>query len=127
MQPLCDTVRIHDDRNFMFLKITEVEGNGKFTHVIKKTANSFLKFNIKPDSKKLHVFTFSPDTQTNTVKAVAEEGKLKVKYKKHDDETGEFIWLGELKNNIAQSIANSLSAQISRVGLDTNEWLRRRH
>jgi hypothetical protein len=74
----------------------------------------------------LHVFTFSPDEKTNTIKAIKEGGALKVKYKKHGDALGEFSWLGELKNNIGQSIANSLSAQISRVGLDTNEWLRKR-
>lgn len=125
MQPLCDTVRLREECNFIFLEITNITDEKKFSHVIKKSSSLFLKFDIKPDSKKLHVFTFSPDKVTNTIKAVEENGILKLKYKKHSGETGEFIWLGELKNNIAQSIANSLSAQISRVGLDTNEWLRK--
>jgi hypothetical protein len=127
MQPLCDTVRIKQDCNFIFLKIDKSDDTDKFTHVIKRESNNFLKLNIKPDSKGLHVFTFTPDGKTNTIKTIREKNQLIIKYKKDDGQLSSLIWVGELKNNIAQSIVNSLSAQISRVGLDTNEWLRSQH
>ncbi|MFB4357160.1 response regulator receiver domain [Pantoea sp. BS_4] len=123
MQPLCDTVRIHEDRNFIFLKIIKVDSSSGFTHVIRDSKNGFLKFNIKPGSKNLQLFTFSPDTESNTIKAVIHRDKYKIKYKNGNRESF-LIWHGELKATVAQAIANKLAEQISRVGLDTNEWLR---
>ncbi|WP_233966404.1 response regulator receiver domain [Pectobacterium polaris] len=123
MQPLCDTVRIHEDRNFIFLKIDKVDSTGRFTHVIRDAKNGFLKFNIKPGSKDLQIFTFSPDSESNTIKAVIDRDKYKIKHKKGSKESY-LIWHGELKTTVAQAIANKLAEQLSRVGLDTNEWLR---
>ncbi len=125
MQPLCDSVRINSHTNFVFLRIECVDSQKKFTHVLRDIGGNFLKFNIKPGSKDIHIFKLAPDPQTNTVKVVHEEGLYVVKHRKEDGQESPLLWLGELKANVAQSIANKLAEQISRVGLDTNEWLRR--
>lgn len=125
MQPLCDSVRINAHTNFIFLKIEHIDDGKKFTHVLTDKKGQFIKFFIKPGSKDIHIFKLIPDKQTNTVKVVNEAGKYLVQHLQEDEKTSSLIWLGELKANIAQSIANKLAEQISRVGLDTNEWLRR--
>lgn len=125
MQPLCDSVRIEHCTNFIFLRISVVEGGKNFTHVLKDSQGDFIKFNIKPGSKDVYIFNLKPDTATNTVKAINENDVYKIKYKIDDTHEDSLIWFGELKANVAQAIANKLAEQISRVGLDTNEWLRR--
>ena len=125
MQPLCDSVRIESCTNFIFLKINAPEEGKKFTHVLRDLQGDFVKFCIKPGSKDVHVFKLVPNELTNTVKAELDDGKYKVRYVKEGDQESFLTWFGELKTNVAQSIANNLAEQISRVGLDTNEWLRR--
>lgn len=125
MQPLCDSVRIENDTSFIFLEINSVNGAQSFTHVLRDGAGDFIKFSIKPGSKGVRIFKLKPDTQTNTVKVISDGGYFKINYEKEDGQNGSLIWLGELKANIAQAIANKLAEKISRVGLDTNEWLRR--
>lgn len=125
MQPLCDSVRIEHHTNFIFLKIESVNGQKSFTHVLRNIDGDFLKFNIKPGSKDIYIFKLGPDPRTNTVKVVNVGDQYIVKSLKDDGQESSLLWLGELKANVAQSIANKLAEQISRVGLDTNEWLRR--
>lgn len=125
MQPLCDSVRIEHCTNFIFLRISVVEDGKNFTHVLKNSQGDFIKFNIKPGSKDIYIFNLKPDTVTNTVKAVNDGDDYKIIYKINDAQEDSLIWFGELKANVAQAIANKLAEQISRVGLDTNEWLRR--
>ena len=38
---------------------------------------------------------------------------------------GEYRWVGELKPEFAQSIAQAIAARTSRVPLNKSEWLRR--
>ncbi|KEY58970.1 response regulator receiver domain [Serratia sp. DD3] len=125
MQPLCDSVRIEKETAFIFLEIKSVNGNQSFTHVLRDAEGNFIKFSIKPGSKGVRIFKLKPDTKTNTVKAINDDCDFKIKYEKDDGQVGSLVWLGELKSNVAQAIANKLAEQISRVGLDTNEWLRR--
>lgn len=125
MQPLCDSVRIDKNTNFIFLKIEAVDAPRNFTHVVRGFDGEFIKFSIKPGSKDIHTFKLEPDTLTNTVKVVKESDQYIVKYFNASGDVTPLLWLGELKANVAQSIANKLAEQISRVGLDTNEWLRR--
>ncbi|EPF5076490.1 response regulator receiver domain [Yersinia pseudotuberculosis] len=125
MQPLCDSVRIECSTNFIFLKIAVAEIGKKFTHVLRDSEGSFVKFCIKPGSKDIQSFKLLPDNTTNSAKAVYEDSQYRVKYLNDEGQEDYLIWFGELKSNVAQAIANQLAEQISRVGLDTNEWLRR--
>lgn len=122
VQPLCDSVRIFEDSNFLFLKINKVDD--KFSHVLKDESGNFIKFKIAPGSKSLHIFKFPPDPTSRTIKCEKKGGELKVSYIQANGFLCYLTWVGELKSNIAQSISNDLASKISRVGLDTNEWLR---
>lgn len=124
MQPLCDSVRIQNITNFIFLEIDAVNEGKDFTHLLKDSNGDFIRFKIKPSSKDIHIFRVVPDVTTNTVKTQYSAGEYKVKYITDNSQENFLVWLGELKTNIAQAISNKLAEQISRVGLDTNEWLR---
>ncbi|WP_227525661.1 response regulator receiver domain [Klebsiella michiganensis] len=125
MQPLCDSVRIQSPTNFIFIKIDRMTAaNPKFTHVLRSADDTFMKFKIKPGSKDIHIFKLIPDITTSSIKVIRRDNRLVVCYIKDDEQQAELSWIGEFKNSVAQSIANSLASNISRVGLDTNEWLR---
>ncbi|GAB7269889.1 hypothetical protein DZS_12820 [Dickeya ananatis] len=124
MQPLCDSVRVRENTNFIFLKIDIITDNKQFTHVLRNPLGGFIKFNIKPLSKDIYIFKLKPNPDTNTIKTEFIDGCHMVIHDRGNNEFENLTWVGELKSNIAQSIANKLAEQISRVGLDTNEWLR---
>ena len=76
---------------------------------------------IKPSSKNINVFLFSPCAETKVIKANHNGEKFTFKEEVTDKD---FEWFGELKQTVTQEIVNSVSASIARVGLDSFEWLR---
>jgi hypothetical protein len=118
IQPKCDSVRIETKkRAFIFLKLdTGTENN--FHIVLNPNDPVFLKINYKIYYSKLIDFITDKDGNVTSF----EEGE-QTKFKKGDNL--KMIWISELKNDFAQSVANSFSNQLSRVGLDLSEWLRR--
>lgn len=125
LQPLCDSVRLSSNTGFIFLKAEVVTTEkGKFTHVIRTKQGSKIKLIVRPKPTNIFKFTLIPDSLSRTIKSKLEDGNYLISYQKDNNEVANLIWLGELKNNVAQAIANNLASNISRVGLDTNEWLR---
>lgn len=125
LQPLCDSVRLKSPTGFIFLKAEVVVAEkGKFTHVIRTKQGDKIKLIIRPKATNIFKFLLIPDPSTKTVKSRQENSNYLISYQKDNDEIADLTWLGELKNNVAQAIANNLASNISRVGLDTNEWLR---
>lgn len=116
IQPSCDSVRLTENTRFVFLK-TEMSDD-KFEIVI-PIQSQFKKLRIiyKPESIKL--VTFIPTNETVTSKTIASqeifENIIGQKYK----------WLGNLKYPFAQRISSNFAHELSRVGLDESEWLRR--
>lgn len=127
IQPLCDSVRLEEETDFVFLKSVYDESNGKFSHVVKHD-NEYIKLLLVPGENGVHNFKFKPDVKRGEVVSLIENEKhiFNANYSLDDlvDVTIPFCWLGELKSNVAQSLTIQLAGQLSRVGLDTNEWLR---
>ena len=44
-----------------------------------------------------------------------------------DSQGTKYYWLGELRFDFAQKIINEYSSEISRVGVNESEWLRRKY
>lgn len=125
LQPLCDSVRLKSPTGFIFLKAEVVIAEkGKFTHVIRTKQGEKIKLIIRPKATNIFKFILKPDLSTKTVKCIQIENNYLIEYQNENNEIEDLTWLGELKNNVAQAIANNLASNISRVGLDTNEWLR---
>jgi len=126
LQPLCDSVRLSDDAGFIFLSAKMINTpNGKFSHVIQSQNGEKIRLMVRPSSQNIQNFILKRDKQSRTVKAIRNQnGIYVIRHKLPDGKVDELTWVGELKNNVAQAISNNVAASISRVGLDTNEWLR---
>nr|WP_233095694.1 response regulator receiver domain [Enterobacter kobei] len=127
LQPLCDSVRLSSDASFLFLAVKEVkEPKGKFTHVIQSKTGENIRLMARCSTQCIRKFDLKRNKTTRTVKASNQAGSNEyiIQCKKESGGIEELFWVGELKNNVAQAISNQVAASISRIGLDTNEWLR---
>lgn len=127
LQPLCDSVRLSSDASFLFLAVKEVkEPTGKFTHVIQSKTGENIRLMARCSTQCIRKFDLKRNKTTRTVKASNQVGSNEyiIQCKNESGSIEELFWVGELKNNVAQAISNQVAASISRIGLDTNEWLR---
>ena len=122
LQPRCDCVRIEGSRNFFFLALNKVEGGNNFDVVIKIGKSEYEKLKINQKIYKASYLEFSSNSIDDKVIRAKKEGDFFV-FKTIDGLV--FRWISELKNEHSQRIANNFAANISRVGLDESEWLRR--
>jgi hypothetical protein len=123
IQPRCDSVRLDKKTPFPFLSLDLSSEEGEFDMVVKngKQETVYLKVITKPSMCRIIEFTpSSPDigvirTQRDDTKALwfPEVEGLRYRY------------LHELKEGYAQRVVNSFASEISRVGLNELEWLRR--
>lgn len=116
IQPSCDSVRLKKTTNFLFLKVEKQEG--KFDLVI-PDEDTYQKLSIFNKSDYIVLLQFSPksglvSSETNGDNEIFE-----------DINNNKYKWMGNLKFPFAQRIVNSFVNEISRVGLDESEWLRR--
>lgn len=123
IQPQCNAVRIKEkdkNNNFLFLPLKENKEARKTKIVVKKNDGTFLKLKPVYDANFVKIITFKLTDGIDFIKSsenkfTAIEGGVEQKY----------TWVLDLKDNHAQRIANEFGAQITRVGLDESEWLRR--
>lgn len=122
IQQRCDSVRINqeEERRFLFIPLKEVEGSKGFDFITPQG----LKLKVENKSFNLRTIKFNGD-EDGLVRAqlIKNEFYFIQKYKGEDDE--KFQWVFDLKDMHAQGIISNYSAQLSRVGLDESEWLRR--
>lgn len=130
LQPRCDSVRLDVNKiwNFPFM-ILEKAGS-KMNIVIK----AFDK-DLKPVDKKLF---YEPKPRNQIVyqfKSVTGDAIVSTndggifKFKNEDniaDNVKEFMWVADLKDFVAQKIADEMSTRVGTVGFDEYEWLRRK-
>lgn len=118
IQPKCDSVRIEKNRPFLFLPLKIIiDETSKFDLLVNYGGTDiFLK--IVNAIYKTEFYSFKHD-QNKEVRGVFADGKVSF--------IGPTImeWIGDLKNDFSQSISNSFSVGLSRVGMDHSEWLRR--
>lgn len=119
IQPICDCVRVHGERSFPFLEM--VEDNGRFNLVLPDNEKEFVKVRIIFRPYKTRMINFKP-SEVGMVLGKRQDSS--VFFTAEGDES-RYRWIGELKFEQAQRIVNKYAAEISRVGLDESEWLRR--
>ncbi|PZF73940.1 response regulator receiver domain [Taibaiella soli] len=131
IQQRCDSVRLSGVTRFLFLPLKDV------------TAENGAKFNfVTPDGKHLKLSKKSFDLRTikfavadgeDSIKAISKDNKFLFEslYKDghvdyHDEKDEAYEWVLDLKDLHAQRISHDFASDLSRVGLDESEWLRRR-
>jgi hypothetical protein len=122
IQQKCDSVRIKDteDRKFLFLPLVEPKKNGKF-HFI---SNNGIKLQLDSKSYSIRTLKFKSN-KDGVVQPKMKKDKyiFEQVYNKRIDE--KFEWILDLKDLHAQRIVADYASNLSRVGLDESEWLRK--
>lgn len=115
--PKCDCTGIKRNRNILFTRLKLVEKSDSFDFILMKE-NDYFHFKIQYSIHRTRFFELKSNGD-GAIGAKLNEGKLEFK--------GNSIleWVGELKSDFAQSVANNFSSQLARVGMDHSEWLRR--
>lgn len=113
IQQRCDSVRIKEERRFLFLPLEE---KGEYPLIV----NNELKLFPNKSSFAIRTVKFKPKEGATIIQATKREDKYI--FLSSYGETYE--WVVDLKEMQAQRILNSYCAQLSRVGLNESEWLR---
>ena len=113
IQQRCDSVRIKEERRFLFLPL---EKKGEYPLIV----NNELKLFTNKSSFAIKTMKFKPKEGATIIQASKKDDKY-VFYSSYG-ETCE--WVVDLKEMQAQRIVNNYCAQLSRVGLNESEWLR---
>jgi uncharacterized protein YutE (UPF0331/DUF86 family) len=123
IQQKCDSVRIYGtERKFLFLPMSIIEGNDKF-EIISPTG---IKLKLNKKSFSIRTIKFLGDTQEGIVKGKNNGFGKYIFEQNYKEETDEhFEWILDLKDLHSQRIVVEYASQLSRVGLDESEWLRR--
>ncbi len=118
--PRCDAVRKKQgEHNYPFLELKET--HDKFSLVIKD--QNYKKFKIMDKPEELIMIKMKKDyADFNTPLYANELGFIGID---ESDNEIKYTWIAELKREKAQAILNKFAAQLSRVGFNESEYLRR--
>ena len=122
MRPQCDSVRIESRESFLFVPL--LDPPTKSFQIVISTGNEerpYLRVSVGMKMSEWRMIDFVPDRVANSVVADTES-----EHYWFTDACGtKYEWIGELKAELAQSVAQSLASTLSRIALDKSEWLRR--
>jgi hypothetical protein len=120
IQQRCESVRIQERevRNFLFLPLTE---NGSYPIIFKKSQGDYIKLKVNINNSHCLLILKFKQTNKGLVQAINEDGG----YNFFDTYGKQYKWILDLKESHAQRIANKFASQLSRIGLEESEWLRR--
>lgn len=122
ISPRCDTARVSSKagKEIAFQLLPMNLNSEKYDVVVRLpdgVANKF-KINYSPTKLKSITFKQTPENNNKPIKADANNNFT-------DTYNEEYRWIGELKADKAQQILNIFAAQLSRVGINESEVLRR--
>jgi hypothetical protein len=120
VQPRCDSVRLTAHRSFPLLPLkVATEAKDRFGIVITSRAAKPVKLVVSKRPYDLTMVEFAPISVDND-SIMAEPFGAGYRFRSKD---GWFTWVGDLKEDHAQRIADELAHQFGRVGLTESEWL----
>lgn len=124
IQQKCDSVRIPTEEHRKFLFLPMKENVQRFDLLFKNETGDYTHLSIcDKECHALEIIEFVPFENTGIVQAQKEDNYYY--FTGGSDNKIKFQWILDLKEAHAQRIANNFAAQLSRVGLDESEWLRR--
>ena len=120
--PRCDSVRLTDRTSFLFLSLTDAKASTPQI-VVPVEGNQHRRMTISLNPSHWLSVDFVPDSERQCVVAHRDGNAQPFTF---EDAWGrEYRWVGELKSELAQSIAQAIAARMSRIPLNESEWLRR--
>ena len=121
MRPRCDCVRLKDETTFLFLPL--VEPRKRMDQIVVEIDGAFIRLGVGPDPSGWVLRQFQPTGGSRAVTATRSESEGNFEFT--DTRGVRYAWRGELKAEFAQRIAQTFTANLSRVAVDESEWLRR--
>ncbi len=131
--PRCDSVRLTGKSSFLFLPLSEPKSN-TLQIVVPDDQGKYRRMTVsdRPTEWLIKHFTPGPGDQCVLAKGDGSERGFIFResgdgHESGDGESGdrEYRWVGELKPELAQSIAQKIAKRMSRIPLNKPEWLRR--
>lgn len=127
IQPLCDSVRLDGPTRFPLLRLERLAEDQpkQLFHIVVSAHDAGgapIRLFSAGKPRDLYTVRVQPGPDRTARFARDEAGAWRLP----QGSEGEFVWLGELKPAQAQRVAEDLSGELSRIGLDESEWLRRR-
>ena len=120
--PRCDSVRLTGKASFLLLPLTNAKANT--TQVVIPTDDGgFSRMTVIMKPSQWRIEDFMPDPTWQCV--LAQQGQLDQPFAFKDVTDSEYHWVGELKTEIAQSIAQMIAERMSRLPQNRSERLRR--
>lgn len=130
--PRCDCVRLIEESPFLFLPLVGAR-SGMFQLVLPPLGDGmpYAPVAVEPKTTRWVRANFKPETQTNSgmIKASiidADAGSDGERFVFKDAKDNLYDWVGELKPEFAQRLAQVAAARLSDVALNKSEWLRRK-
>ncbi|WP_423928015.1 response regulator receiver domain [Candidatus Palauibacter sp.] len=120
--PKCDSVRLTGPSSFLFLPLIDPKSN-TLQLVVRSTGSGYERMTICMDPARWRTAHFSPDTTPGPVVTSLGEDETVPLFV--DVEKRRYHWVGELKAEFAQSVAQAIADRMSRIALNKSEWLRR--
>lgn len=120
--PSCDSVRLTEQSSFLFLPLLEAQEN-TLQVVVPSGDEEHQRMTVSLKPSQWCIRDFRPDPDRECVLAHSSGPDQPFVFR--DVGGGEYRWVGELKAESAQSIAQSIAERMSRMPLNKSEWLRR--
>ena len=120
--PRCDSVRLTGKTAFLFLPLTDAKSNTPQI-VVPEGDNQHRRMTISLNPSQWCSVDFIPDADRLCVLAHRSDTDQPFTFK--DVGGGEYRWVGEMKAESAQSIAQAIAERMYRIPLNQSEWLRR--
>ena len=130
LQASCDSVRIENEKNFLFVRLEE-ETTGRPEHVVpitpgNETKHTYVGLSTSNESYcATRTIRFSASQDTKTVDAKKNEGQSDFYFE--DIENNKYIWVADLKRRRALRTAQRLGQDMGRLGFDEFEPYRIKH
>ena len=122
MRPRCDSVRLQEKTAFLLLPLLIEPKPNSVQLVLHTGGDTYRRVSVCMETSQWSLVNFVPDEDRGSVVA---EKKGSCFYFTGEEED-EFRWLGELKAEFAQRVAQEFAAGLSRVPINNSEWLRRK-
>ncbi len=120
--PRCDSVRLTGTTRFLFLRLTEAKAN-KPQIVLPSGDNRHRRMTVSLNPSHWFLVNFEADSDRQCVLAGRDGTDHSFTFR--DASGGEYHWIGELKAESAQWLAQAIAVRMSRIPLNRSEWIRR--
>ena len=120
--PRCDSVRLTERSSFLFLPLSSPPRSKTPQLVVPTVNGGHERMTMEMNPAQWRTLKFDPNQEAGCVLANADD---RTTFVFEDGSRNRYQWLGELKAEFAQSVAQAIATRMSRVGLNKSEWLRR--